>query len=66
MFMVSFGTGSSKKAYMIEDIKNKATLTIISYLIVMMISGVADATDFQLQKMFNTVGRRALLSNSTQ
>ena len=56
MFMVSFGTGSSKKAYMIEDIKNKATLTIIPYLIVMMMSGVADATDFQLQKMFNTVG----------
>lgn len=56
MFMVSLGTGSTKKAYMVDDIKDKATLTIVPYLIDMMMSGVADATDFQLQKMFQTVG----------
>lgn len=57
MFIVSLGTGSVKRPYFYEKMKDQLALFMIPALIDMMMSGVAETIDFQMQKMFDAIGR---------
>lgn len=51
-FLVSLGTGSVKTPYYHDKIKDKSALMMIPAIIDMMMSGVAETTDYQVRKMF--------------
>lgn len=57
MFVFSIGTGSTKRSYDFESIRNKLAAAMIPALIDMMMSGVSETTHFQLKKMFEAVNR---------
>ncbi len=50
--LVSLGTGSVRTPYYYDDIKDKPTIGMIPAIIDMMMSGVAETTDYQVRKMF--------------
>jgi uncharacterized protein len=53
ILLVSLGTGSVRTPYYYDDIKNKPTIGMIPAIIDMMMSGVAETTDYQVRKMFD-------------
>jgi patatin-like phospholipase/acyl hydrolase len=57
MFLVSLSTGSTKHSYDYNSIKDKKAMMMVPALIDMMMSGVAETIDFELQKMFEAVGK---------
>jgi patatin-like phospholipase/acyl hydrolase len=58
MYLVSIGTGSTKRSYDFNAIKDKWAMAIIQPLIDMMMSGVAETTHFELIKIFEAVKNR--------
>ena len=57
IFIFSLGTGRSKKSYDYEHFKNSRAVTIVPALIDIMMSGVAENSDFFLQQLFKSVGK---------
>ncbi|MEP7264426.1 MAG: patatin-like phospholipase family protein [Bacteroidota bacterium] len=58
MYLVSVGTGSTKRSYDYDIIKKKWAMGMIQPIIDMMMSGVAETTHFELIKIFQAVGNR--------
>jgi len=54
MFMVSIGTGSIKKPYYYEEVKDWGSVQWIKPLIDIMMSANAETVDFELKQLFST------------
>lgn len=55
MMILSLGTGEVKKRYFYKDYKDAGLLEWVTPLLDIMMSGVAETTDYQMQKMFEAV-----------
>lgn len=58
IFLLSFGTGISKRSYDYDFFKGKSAMKIVPALIDIMMSGVAETSDFFLQQLFQSAGKR--------
>ncbi len=55
MLIVSVGTGTVKKPYYFDDIKNAGLISWLPIIIDVMMSGNSETVDYHLRKMFNTL-----------
>lgn len=55
MVILSLGTGEVKKRYFYKDYKDAGLLEWVTPLLDIMMGGVAETTDYQMQKMFQAV-----------
>ena len=60
MIIVSIGTGTVLKPYYFDDFDNAGKLKWISPLIDILLSANVETVDYQLQKMYDTLGKRNL------
>ena len=58
MIIISIGTGTVLKPYYFEDFDNAGKLKWISPLIDILLSSNVETVDYQLQKMYETLGNR--------
>jgi hypothetical protein len=58
MIIVSVGTGTVLKPYHFKDFENAGKIKWISPLIDILLSSNAETVDYNLQKMFETLGPR--------
>jgi patatin-like phospholipase/acyl hydrolase len=58
MIVVSVGTGTVLKPYKFEDLNNAGKLKWITPLIDILLSANVETVDYQLQKMYETLGNR--------
>jgi len=57
IFILSLGTGKSKKSYDYDLFRNSSAATIVPALIDIMMSGVAETSNFFLEQLFKSVGK---------
>lgn len=57
MMILSIGTGSRNKPYRYDKVKKWGAVKWIAPLIDIMMSGVADAVDYQLRQIYDAVGK---------
>ena len=57
MIIVSIGTGTVLKPYFFEDFDNAGKLKWISPLIDILLSSNVETVDYQIQKMYETLGK---------
>jgi patatin-like phospholipase/acyl hydrolase len=55
--LVSLGTGRSRRAYDYDHFKKSSAMAIVPALIDIMMSGVAETSDFFLQQLFHSAGK---------
>ena len=58
MIIISVGTGTVLKPYKFEDFDNAGKLKWITPLIDILLSSNVETVDYQLQKMYETLGNR--------
>ena len=58
MIIISIGTGTVLKPYCFEDFDNAGKLKWISPLIDILLSANVETLDYQIQKMYQTLGHR--------
>jgi patatin-like phospholipase/acyl hydrolase len=56
MFILSIGTGTVKKPYMYEKAVSWGLLNWVSPIIDIMMSGVSETVDYQLRKLYSSIG----------
>jgi patatin-like phospholipase/acyl hydrolase len=59
MFMVSIGTGSKEEPYKYDDAKNWGALKWVKPILDIMMGGVAETVDYQVEQMFDAVGKKS-------
>jgi len=57
MLIISIGTGTVKKPYKFDDVKNAGLISWLPVIIDVMMSGNSETVDYHLKKMFNTLGK---------
>jgi patatin-like phospholipase/acyl hydrolase len=57
IFLVSLGTGRSRRSYDYEHFKKSSAMAIVPAILDIMMSGVAETSDFFLQQLFHSVGK---------
>lgn len=57
IYLCSLGTGRSKRSYDYDHFKKSSAMAIVPALIDIMMSGVAETSDFFLQQLFHSVGK---------
>lgn len=57
IFLVSLGTGRSRRSYDYEHFKKSSAMAIVPAILDIMMSGVAETSDFFLQQLFNSSGK---------
>ncbi|MNE42298.1 hypothetical protein D3C80_1364160 [compost metagenome] len=57
IFLVSLGTGRSRRSYDYEHFKKSSAMAIVPAILDIMMSGVAETSDFFLQQLFRSAGR---------
>lgn len=57
IFLFSLGTGQSKRSYDYEHFKKSSAMAIVPAMLDIMMSGVAETSDFFLQQLFSSVGK---------
>jgi patatin-like phospholipase/acyl hydrolase len=59
ILLLSLGTGRSRRSYDYDHFKKSSAMAIVPALIDIMMSGVAETSDFFLQQLFYSVGKSA-------
>src|SRR5690606_13075748 len=57
IFLFSLGTGQSKRSYDYDHFKKSSAMAIVPAMLDIMMSGVAETSDFFLQQLFSSVGK---------
>jgi len=57
IYLFSLGTGRSKRSYDYDHFKKSSAMAIVPALIDIMMSGVAETSDFFLQQLFHSAGK---------
>lgn len=57
IFLVSLGTGRSRRSYDYEHFKKSSAMAIVPAILDIMMSGVAETSDFFLQQLFHSAGK---------
>nr|WP_121270686.1 patatin-like phospholipase family protein [Pedobacter schmidteae] len=57
IFLASLGTGRSRRSYDYDHFKKSSAMAIVPAILDIMMSGVAETSDFFLQQLFNSAGR---------
>ncbi|MES2772558.1 MAG: patatin-like phospholipase family protein [Bacteroidota bacterium] len=58
MLIISIGTGTVKKPYKFEEVKNAGLIGWLPVIIDVMMSGNSETVDYHLKKMFNTLSKK--------
>lgn len=57
IYLFSLGTGRSRRSYDYDNFKKSSAMAIVPALIDIMMSGVAETSDFFLRQLFSSVGK---------
>ncbi|SMC80569.1 patatin-like phospholipase family protein [Pedobacter nyackensis] len=57
IFLVSLGTGRSKRSYDYDYFKKSSAMAVVPAILDIMMSGVAETSDFFLRQLFHSAGR---------
>ena len=57
ILLVSLGTGRSRRSYDYEHFKKSSAMAIVPAILDIMMSGVAETSDFFLQQLFHSAGK---------
>jgi predicted acylesterase/phospholipase RssA len=57
IFLVSLGTGRSRRSYDYDHFKKSSAMAIVPAMLDIMMSGVAETSDFFLQQLFQSAGK---------
>jgi predicted acylesterase/phospholipase RssA len=57
IFLVSLGTGRSRRSYDYDHFKKSSAMAIVPAILDIMMSGVAETSDFFLQQLFQSAGK---------
>lgn len=57
IFLVSLGTGRSRRSYEADYFKKSSAMAIVPAILDIMMSGVAETSDFFLQQLFHSAGK---------
>lgn len=57
IYLLSLGTGRSRKSYDYDHFKKSSAMAIVPALVDIMMSGVAETSDFFLQQLFHSAGK---------
>jgi uncharacterized protein len=57
IFLVSLGTGRSRRSYDYDHFKKSSAMAIVPAILDIMMSGVAETSDFFLQQLFHSAGK---------